>query len=130
MGRPTKYNDEILAKAQDYVENYQNYGDILPTVEGLSLVLDITRDTIWRWAKDDERPEFSDTLAKLAARQKQELFFKGLTGEYNSTIAKLGLSCNHGMIEKSAQELSGPDGGPVPIQEVVRTIVDPQHPDS
>jgi curved DNA-binding protein CbpA len=39
-------------------------------------------------------------LKKILDEQKQRLLNKGASGEYNSTIAKLILSANHGMAEK------------------------------
>lgn len=50
------------------------------------------------WAS--KHPEFSDSLEKLKKLQKSVLVQKSLSGEYNSTIAKLILSANHDMVEK------------------------------
>lgn len=126
-GQPTKYNDEVQSLADEYLSGFPDHGHVLPTVEGLSEVLGVTRQTIYNWADPETNRRFFDTLETLKARQHRMLFEKGLTGDYNSTIAKLGLSSNHGMIEKSAKELTGADGGPIAVQEVRRTIVDPQH---
>jgi hypothetical protein len=58
------------------------------------------------------------------------LVSKGLTGDFNSTITKMLLNVNHDMVERSAKEISGPNGGPLAVQEVRRTTVDPGHTDS
>ena len=100
-GRPTKATPQNVAKANDYVANPGKYGDNIPTVEGLSLILDISDDTI------ATRPEFSATLVKLRAEQKRKLMQNGLTGDYNPAFTKFLLSANHGMVEKSAVEQTG-----------------------
>lgn len=51
----------------------------------------------------DESVEFSDTLEAIKTIQENELLNKGLTGEFNSTIAKLMLS-NHCYSDKQQVE--------------------------
>lgn len=109
-GRPSKYDAELQAKADYYVENFDDHieiGDRLPTIEGLALYLNLHRDTIYVWSKDSDKPEFSDTIENLMQKQKKLLFEYGLTGTFAATIVKLGLSANHGMNEKQERELSG-----------------------
>jgi hypothetical protein len=123
-GRPTKYKKDTNEKAVGYIatcgENYLTIdkpvikdGKVetetivkkeikLPTIQGLSLLLDVNADTLYEWAK--HYPEFSDTLGKLKKKQAEMLMQYGLSGEYNSTIAKLILSANHGMNEKTESE--------------------------
>lgn len=43
----------------------------VPTVEGLALALNVSRDTVYAWAHDKDKPEFSDTLERLQVVQKQ-----------------------------------------------------------
>lgn len=111
MGRPTKYNKEIQEKADEYVESFASHGDVIPTVEGLCLILDIRTQTAYNWA--DDKPEFFDTLDRIKAKQKQGLVNGSLRGEYNSAIAKLLLSHNHGVKETTATEHTGKDGQPI-----------------
>ena len=101
VGRPTKYSAEILAKAWDYIENYGDLGHVVPTVESLALAVGVHKDTVYEWNKDPQKREFSDALRKLSAVQHQKLVDKGLEGKYNSTIAKLMLTNNHGYAEKT-----------------------------
>lgn len=99
-GRPTKYNDEALATAIEYVEEHKTkYDDEIPSVAGLSCVLGVARDTIYQWGRDDNNKEFSDTLKELQSKQETVLWNKGLNGKFNPTIAKLALS-NHGYHDK------------------------------
>jgi hypothetical protein len=59
----------------------------------LALYLDVNKTTIFEWEK--KYPDFSNSLDKIKDEQKKRLLEKGLSGEYNSTIAKLILSSNH-----------------------------------
>lgn len=124
-GRPTKYSKELLEKAKEYLETYDTVGDVIPSVEGLSLYLDITRTTIYDWEKQEGKEEFSYILRKINAKQHQVLVNKGLSNDFNSAITKLVLG-KHGYHEKTQQELSGPDGGPVQFSKIERVIVDPE----
>ena len=112
MARPTKYNQKLLEAAKDYLINFEAQGDAVPTIAGLSLVLDVRRETLHEWAKDEDKAELSNTLAKIKQKQESILIGKGLKGEFNSTITKLML-CNHGYSEKQQQEISGPNGSPI-----------------
>ncbi len=134
-GRPTNYNDEILAKAKEYltVWNVGEDPDVIPTVEGLSLFLGIARSTIYLWAKDKgfkdadtgiyhpQKQEFIDTLTDLEIKQKKILMNKGLTGDFNSNITKLVLG-THGISEKIHNEMSAPGGGPIQTTTAINFI--------
>ena len=109
VGRPTKWNKDIIKKAGNYIEScvdsyIKGIGvEVkLPTVEGLSLYLNISRETLYQWAKI--YPEFSDTLSEIEKKQKERLISSGLSGVYNSTIAKLLLSVNHKMNDKGEDD--------------------------
>jgi transcriptional accessory protein Tex/SPT6 len=111
VGRPTNYSQDIIDKTKEYIETYKTQGDQIPSVEGLSEFIGIARATIYRWATEKGKEEFKDTLDTLQAKQKRVLLNKGLSGDFNSNITKLALG-NHGMSEKTQQEVSGPDGKP------------------
>lgn len=102
-GRPTLFNDEILVRSKDYlnvcrdVMNGDKIKVNLPTIEGLALCLEVTRSTVYLWQK--EHPEFSDILDTLLQKQAQALINNGLSGSYNSPIAKL-LLAKHGYTDK------------------------------
>ncbi len=100
MARPTKYDEEILKKTVAYiascVDNPKTDEVNLPTIEGLAFELGLNKDTIYSWRK--EHPEFSDLIDDLLAKQARELVNKGLSGNYNPTIAKVLLT-KHGYRE-------------------------------
>ncbi|MDQ0923326.1 DNA-binding transcriptional regulator YiaG [Pseudarthrobacter sp. W1I19] len=115
MARPTKYTKSLAKKAQAYLDSCVDTHEVVrsgsrlavrkivkvPTVEGLALALNISRDTVYAWAQDKTRPEFSDTLERLQAVQADRLIQGGLGSEYKDSIVKLILSAKHAYIPKT-----------------------------
>jgi len=121
-GRPTKYNEEIVGKAREYITNYQEHGHAMPSIVGMAVVLNVAKSTLYDWAEDEEK-EFSDILDECMDNQELVLFNQALMNEFNSSIAKLALG-KHGYHDKVDSTLSNPNGGPVQVQEVKRSIID------
>lgn len=102
-GRPTKYNPEIVEKAEHYLNNFSEYEyNEIPSQTGLSRALDIALATVKAWGKDENKQEFSAILEKIHKKQHDILISKGLNGDFNSNICKLVLG-KHGYHDK--QEL-------------------------
>ena len=109
IGRPTKYttDEDMDAKVNEYLETCVDEYNVetkqrtvrLPKYESFSLRLGVSIDTLLEWKK--VHPQFSLSLERVLKRQKEKLLDEGLAGNYNPVIAKLGLSVNHGMHEKS-----------------------------
>lgn len=95
-GRPTDYTPELLEKAKEY-EAMEH--ETIPSIAGLSLHLDISRETCHVWAKDETKQEFSDIYRRIMAKQENTLVNKGLNGTFNPTITKLILT-KHGYTDK------------------------------
>ncbi len=118
VGRPTSYTEEILLKTITYVESCNDIDEDkessikakvnLPSIEGLAYEIKINRDTIYEWCKVNK--DFSDIIDDLKAKQARILLNKGLSGEYNSTIAKVLLT-KHGYRE--GIETTDKDGEPL-----------------
>jgi hypothetical protein len=107
VGRPTEYGPDILTRAAKYLGSaWKDDGDVIPTIEGLSLYLDISRDTVYEWAKHDDKKEFSDIVERILSKQARTLANSGLAGKFNAPITKLMLS-KHGYTEKSEVAHSG-----------------------
>lgn len=104
VGRPTEFKDEFIDKALDYIEHPSEYQDVVPTVAGLSLILGVTRTTIYEWAK--VHPEFANTLEDLKAKQESELVTNGLTSIFNPAITKMMLMANHDYREKTDTDVT------------------------
>lgn len=117
-GRPTTYKEEYVDLVHEYIatcvdeqytlikssgttsETVENKIKVnLPTIEGFGIWSGFATSTMEGWAKQNEK--FSGALEELKKEQKRRLLNSGLSGDYNSTIAKLILSSNHGMAEKT-----------------------------
>lgn len=130
MGRLTKFNAKVLRKARKYLESAKDTPETytiekfmdendkertvttkvqamvnVPTKGGLALALGINRDTVQEWSKI--HPEFSVIVKELEAEQEDRLINNGLSGRYNSTVAKI-LLAKHGYREESG--IGGLDG--------------------
>ena len=116
VGRPSKLTPELIEKAFDYIfvadqgepfgicAGYTTDGSVIPTIEGLALFLNISRETIYVWEKENDG--FSDIVGNLRNQQASMLLNGGLSGKYNPTIAKLILSGKHGYIEKREEDIT------------------------
>ena len=115
-GRPSKYNKTILKKTQEFMDGgYKDSGAVIPTLEGLALYLGLVPSTVHKWANEDgNKPEFSEALRRITAMQRENLLTGGLTGSYNASIAKLLLSHNHGVMERSQVDTVSSDGSMSP----------------
>jgi DNA-binding IclR family transcriptional regulator len=96
-GRPTKYNAKMLERAQHYLHNFKEYGDVVPIIEGLALELGVTTDTLRNWS--EAHPEFLDTFNAVKTSQARNLLNGGLNNTHNTAITKLMLA-NHNYTEK------------------------------
>jgi len=116
-GRPTIYTPEFLELAHSYINDFKSTEDTpIPMIVGLAKHLGIARSTIYAWAEEEGKEEFSDILEEIMESQELILFAGGLTNKFNATMTKLGLT-KHGYSDK--QELSGnPDAPLVPILNV------------
>jgi len=123
-GRPSDYTPEIVEKAWAYVNGgWEEAGDLVPSVAGLACEICIRRETCYAWAKDETK-EFSNSLSAIAEKQERQLLRGGLSNAFNASITKM-MMAKHGYSDATKNELSGPDGGAIPI-EIKRTIVDPK----
>jgi hypothetical protein len=131
-GRPNEYTEEILTKTKEYIDScvdeqrqllkqanqekgyemYENKLKVnLPTIEGLALYLKVSVKTLYNWEKDF--PEFLQVMGELRQKQANALISNGLSGDYNSTIAKVLLT-KHGYREGIDQTTNDKDL-PIPL---------------
>ena len=118
-GRPTKYTPELLEECRQYLKDYNT----LPSIAGLAVRLDVARETLQAWARDEDKPEFSHIYTKLMAMQEDELIRNGLMGHFNASITKMILT-KHGYSDKV--DATSSDGTMTPTsQPVVIRLVGP-----
>ena len=115
MARPTKYTPELLALAHTYLETYTT---TIPSHIGLAYLLNITNGTLYGWAKDPDKREFSNILERIMQLQYLELTSKGLDSTFNSAICKLVLG-KHGLSDKVDSISSDKSMSPVSKIELV-----------
>jgi len=90
-----------------------------PTVTLLAEYLKVHRDTVYKWAKDNEI--FSDILEEVQRRYEQVLIENGLTDRYNANLAKFLLSADHGKREKTDTTTNGKEisASPSPVADAI-----------
>jgi hypothetical protein len=102
----TVYKDEYADLLMAYVDKCEEEGK-LPMLEGFITENHLESRTVAGWAADKEKyPQFADSHAYLKATQKKMLVLLGLADQYNAQLVKFLLSANHGMSEKSQQEIN------------------------
>ena len=124
-GRPSDYTPGIVIKARDYVTSgYEGEGQVVPTIEGLAMCIGKSRSTVYDWASQPEKSEFSDILELCNAKQTVMLTSGALSNVMNANIAKLMLG-KQGYSEKSIQEHTGLNGGAIKTENKVVWTVQP-----
>lgn len=101
VGRPAKYNPHMLRKAKEYVGG--KYKKI-PTIAGLCVHLGISRQALYVWLKDESKQELIDTVSLMPEIREDLLIQNSLESKWNSNIAKLILTTNHGYSENNQQD--------------------------
>lgn len=114
VGRPSKYDDEVQAMAEDYVENFKDYGDVVPTLAALALHVGVSIPTLYAWAKEDN-PEFLYVFNRLELLQHKSLVNGGLAGGFNPAVTKMMMT-KHGYSDKIEQSHTSPDGSMSPTR--------------
>jgi hypothetical protein len=105
-GRPSKYNAEMLAKANAYLAKCNGEVDgkpRMPFIEELAVICKVDDDTIYGWAEANK--EFSVTIKNLKTLQKLRTVQRGFNAK-NPTFAIFMLKANHGMIEAGRDDAS------------------------
>ena len=120
-GRKSLYSPAMKKAAEDYIENYESYGHVMPSAVGMSIVLKVVKSTLYEWAKDEEKG-FSNTLARCSDYQEFVLLNKGLSGAFNATIVKLALA-NHGYADRADNTISGPNGESIKVDHSIFEFV-------
>ena len=86
FGRPSKYSKAMVTKSSAYLKNYKT---AIPSIEGLAYHLGIARSTVYEWAKDEEKQDFSDILEQILQQQFLVTMDGAIKNDLNAQIAKL-----------------------------------------
>lgn len=120
MARPTKYTEELLQLAYEYIEEFETRGakqrvendeswEIVPSAVGLARFIGIDSTTLYAWIKEEGKEEFSHIAMAVQDAQHLKLLNGGLKGYLEKSITKLLLS-KHGYAEKVQQDNISSDG--------------------
>ncbi len=108
-GRPTKYNDKILKKAQNYLDTYKESMPV-PTVVGLAKACEVATNTVYNWVKNGHACEkFLRIFTRVEQDQHEELIKHGLLGTFNPAITKMMLT-KHGYSDRQEIDHQSSDG--------------------
>lgn len=100
-GRPVEYTEDIPDKVFEYIAECEKE-EVPPTKAGFGCYINVVKSTLQRWEK--RYPQLKAALEKLSYYQENDVLKYSLKGEYNSTIAKLILTNNHGYSDKVQTE--------------------------
>lgn len=121
IGRPSKYNADMQKTANRYIDEYQAYGDVVPSMAGLACFCGISRETANEWVK--QYPDFSDTAKAVLVMQERMLINGGLSKANDASITKLLLASNHGYSDKVQQDVTSSDNSMSPTR-IERVVID------
>ena len=80
------------------------------TIEGLCEVLDCDRLTLLNYEKQKGYEPFFNTIKEAKLKIQKNKLERGLSGESNPAVSIFDLKNNHGYVDKTSSELSGPGG--------------------
>lgn len=151
-GQPTLYNEKTLDKAYEYLNDCKKEEDIyeiiedsedndgnkivrrygasgkvsMPNAGGLAIHLQVTRDTIYQWARVHE--DFAYFMDLMNAVRENRLHEGGLSGRYSSSITAimLGKYGYHKVVDNLSSDGSMSSGGNMTglTNEQVRALAD------
>ena len=112
IGRPSKFNEDILIKTEQFYLKYFNMGiepESIPFLEELHPILKVDKDTVNEWKnegngkEDSEKKEFSVLLKKIKELQKLRLLQVGLKYPGKQIYCMFILKTHHNYVETSKQ---------------------------
>jgi len=115
-GRPSKYTPELLEKAREYADKWDDLGDVVPMLCGMAIHCDIAESTLQEWRGHEDKAEFSDLCARVFGKQKRSLINGGLGRTFDASLSKLLLN-KHGISDKQDINHTSEDGSMSPTDE-------------
>ncbi len=109
IGRPLKYSsaDEIQPLIDAYFADCDRDGKPY-TIAGLAYALDCSRDTIYEYEDNTNKP-FSDSIKKARARVLTRLE-EGIAGDKGNPAGKIFLAKNYGYSDRQGIDIATPQG--------------------
>lgn len=104
IGRPTKYTEELIRKAQAYLEVLPE-DEVVHSIEGLADFLGISRETIYDWSCQEDKAIFSDIVNSILIKQGKSLINNTLSRKFEPRTANMMLG-KHGYTVKTESDIS------------------------
>jgi len=107
MARPLKFKtpEELQEKIAAYFESIENT-DIVPTITGLAVALDTSRQTLINY---EDRPEFFDAVKRAKTKIEAAIEQRSLTVG-NPAGAIFNLKANFGYVDKQVVDVNAKVG--------------------
>ena len=107
-GRPLRYQpEEFYKKFLEYIADCKAQGKMLPNIAGFAFFADFSRDTYYEYS---HKEGYSDTIKKIEAA------FEDITLNCKDPAKSIFyLKNKFGYRDKTEQEISGPNGGPLRV---------------
>jgi len=129
MAYPTKYSKELVDKMESWLDERKNK-DEYPSVAGLAVHIGVPHSTLELWGAEKTNgvknkhyhAEVGCVLACVRDYRLSWLERHGLDGSASPQITKLLLSAHHGIVEKTAQDLTVAQNAEKPFK--VEIVVD------
>lgn len=129
-GRPRLYSDpkQFAERVDAYFTEREVQEDKPPTIAGLAYFLGFSdRHALAEY--EGYGPEFSATVKRARLKIEDDRSSRLLGKDTFTPGVIFDLKNNHGWKDKSEQELSGPNGGPLQVQEIALRGVRPNDAD-
>jgi len=117
-GRPFKFTpEEALERARWYLANYEQEGDLVPTVAGLAVYMDCSKKILYNYQQHPDYAELIPVMDALMTKQHKLLTSGGLGGRFHPVVTRIMLS-KHGDIERREVDNLSSDGSMSPIAPI------------
>ncbi len=124
--RPSKYNKAIVSKCWEYFaikrpcDDVNGIKEVIPSIEGLSLYINLSRSNIYEWLKDDNKKDFQDIVNRILAKQGGMALNGGMAGTFNPKNSAVLLSKHN---YREATDVDITTAGK-PIEQSVINVID------
>lgn len=122
VGRPPKFKskeelDNLISAYFLSIQNPDKPGEYIkpPTITGLAVFLDTTRETLSDYKKDDE---FSDSLKRAKGKCENWVEENAMLGKANATFSIFNLKNNYGWKDRQETDITTQGDKIIPILNV------------
>ena len=108
MPAVSKYSAKLVAKMEAWLDA-RIAKDEYPSIAGLGVEIDVPKSTLENWG-DEKSKQYHSDVGRLLTRTRdfRESWLErhGVDGSADSKMCRVLLSAHHGVVEKTAQDLT------------------------